>query len=134
MQIASIEIPKVGFMDLCACVTRSGRRDLVRKIVDPFTKLENITAMAAEGAAAALDAGTAKLTDLRCSQIATGCQALETCCSIIKESITPEGDGGKKITVSEKERMRSAVDWGVSNLLTQDAIDKVVGQLINKVP
>lgn len=134
MEKLNIKLPEVGFTDLLRCVTQAGRQALVRKFICPFTKIETMAALAAEGVSEALDAGTGRLSDERCSQIVTGCGALEICCSLVKKSVAPSGDEGKSISPAERTEIAMAINEGVSSLLTQDAVDAKIEELIKKVP
>lgn len=134
MSKVNIKLPEIGFTDLLRCVTQGGRQSLVRKLVYPFTKIETMASLAAEGVAEALDAGTGKLSDERCSQIVTGCGALEICCSLVKKSVSPDGDAGKNVSTAERVEIAMAINEGISTLLTQDAVDAKVEELIKKVP
>lgn len=134
MKLSDIKIPDVGVTDLVRCFTRGGRQALVRRVVYPFVRIDTISSLITEGAAQALDAGTGRISDERCAQISEGCAAVEQCCSIIRKSINPDGDGGKRVTDNEKVMMENAITTGVRSLLTQDAIDETVEKLITKVP
>lgn len=134
MKLSDVKIPDVGVADLVRCVTRGGRQALVRRVVYPFIQIDTIASLVTEGAAQAIDAGTDRISDERCSQISEGCAALEQCCSIIRKSINPEGDGGKRVTDDEKVIMENAITTGVRSLFTQDAVDTMVEKLITKVP
>lgn len=134
MKIADIEVPKIGFLDLVGCMTQSGRKMLVRKLTAPFTKIENVVVLVTEGAASAINAGTDRLSDERCAQISSGCEALETCARLVKTSVSPSGDGGKNVTDDEKAAISDAIGTGIGQLFTQDAVDAKVEELIAKVP
>lgn len=134
MKIADIEVPEVKFTDLLSCITRNGRQALVRKMVAPFAKLDNIAALASEGVSTVLDAGANKLTDKRCRQIAVGCDAIKECCTLLGSSLSPDGDGGKAVTDVEKMNIKCSLEEGLQYLVTQATVTDAVEKLIQKVP
>lgn len=134
MKITDIEVPEVEVADLFLCITRRGRQALVRKMVAPFVKLDNIAALVSEGVSTVLDAGANKLTDKRCRQIVAGCDAIKECCTLFGASLSPDGDGGKTVTDAEKMNIKCSLEDGLQHLVTQAAVTDAVEKLIQKVP
>lgn len=134
MEVAGIDVPEVGFTDFVKCVTRSGRQSLAEKLIKPFTRIGNISSVVSNGIADLVDAGTEKLGDARCAQIVKGCAVVETCCNLVKSSISPEGKGGKNITPEERADIIAAVTTGFTCLTSQAEIDAAVSKIIEKVP
>lgn len=134
MKIADIQIPDIGWMDAVKCLTRSGRQELVRKIAKPFSNSLNLASLAATGIAKAVNVGTDQLTDERCTQIAEGCKALETCFALAGKAVTPRGDGGKTVTDAERAEIATAMGRGIGELVTQDSLDAILDELVKKVP
>lgn len=129
-----LAVPKISAIDLLSCLTQSGRRKLARKLLQPYAQIPVLSELVANGVSEALNAGLDRMSDERCGQLAEGCKVLSTACDLVRTSVDPSGEGGKSISTGERVLIASSIQLGLSNVLTQDAIDEKIEQLIQKVP
>lgn len=123
----------IGFIDIVKCVTRDGRKSLVKKVLADSVTVESVSKCVTYGITIALDSGTGRLTDERCAQIASGCEFLSLAAKSIGASIDPSGEGGKTVTDLERSDICHGVEHGVKLCVTQDDLDKLIERVVDAV-
>lgn len=121
-------------MNWLKVVTQAGRQSIVDELLQKELTQENCAIYAAKGVSAALDAGTARLSDERIKQIAEGCEAGGKLCAQLGRAINPDSEDGKKISEAEKQGIMVEIRPTIVGLISQDVLDDLRKKIVAKVP
>lgn len=120
-----------GWMKL---LTKKGRQEAVRDAAKSYLTPEKLAELLADGVAIALEAGTDKLSDERCSQIAVGCEKGADALKHITAAINPDGEEGKKVSESEKTLIQADIRAAIELIVTKTSLDSIVDKASQYVP
>lgn len=121
-------------MNFLKLLTKSGRREVVRGILEEELTLERVAALAATGTSKLLEAGAGKLGEARVKAVTDGCIRGASALQHVSEAVSPDGDGGMAVTPAERVAIQEDIAFAVASLLTQEATDALVDRLCEMVP
>lgn len=123
-------------MNLIKFIPSSIRKMIFTAVVEEIreqTKLESVTGYVVAGVDRAISSTTKGVSDARMAQICNGCTVGGNALVHLAEAVHPESEGGKVITTTEAEVIKSDIINAMGDLVPQSAIDGIVGKVEEKI-
>jgi len=126
---------KLTAKKLIKCVTQSGRRALVRELLEEELTKDALVSGACKAATKGINEGVNKIEDKsKLGTVHTGLTCLHNSVGAVLAATDPTSEDGVKISERETQKIVGDVGTSVCAIVDDEAVSKLREYIVSKVP